>query len=744
MKENRLKYSEIMERAMDESSIKWKMINETDDINEKNLLVQRNEIRAKKSVKTQLKLNVKTSEEKLEIENLKSNALESRKETEDLRQKIAESLIVNKDNLETDNLQQKYIESENHLKKRVAEVETIQKEIDNLRKQNFELNAEITRLNSNALESRKETEDLRQQIAENLFFKFQNLQQNNDVILALKEIEKKYSDMEKKYQDISLSLSKKEKELGYLLDDFEKERICVVAAQKTSRQLQLRLNDSEQQCSFVLKEMELLRKEFFQINLENQEKIDLLVQKNGINEKENNELEDSVIKITEEKKKSDLEVKSLKAKLESSFFEIESLRKEYDERKLESDEIIDQLTQKLEANENEIKELQDSILNFTDEKKKSDLELKLLKTQLKSSAHDLSYLQNLNNESSHQIERNLFEMKNKVEKIETELSAKKQENTDLTRKLKQIEKDFDFQIEKHNEETKYLNKTINELKSKLKEREETLLKDTIDRIASQENKELKENDELKEINKKLHHEKIALLNSLNRLESQIELENLDQKNPKQTFDCKQENLGYASQLGLKDIKKFDNMRIAAIRCSSIDFDEKQNSKYDKLSKKKEEEIKTLTSKLEEEHSELVRVKIKHQALQDELAETQAEFFKEKCAKNKIERQRLDLARKLEELDKEFERQANLNDSRVRLENEIIKLKQDKETLIKNHEASFDKLRTVHEETVNEMNGRINQLIKNINKIEKEKSQTEIEYTSARSTPFRYTPARRFF
>jgi len=106
----------------------------------------------------------------------------------------------------------------------------------------------------------------------------------------------------------------------------------------------------------------------------------------------------------------------------------------------------------------------------------------------------------------------------------------------------------------------------------------------------------------------------------------------------------------------------------------------------------------------------------------------------------LKEQRTELARKLEELDKELEHsinaQAVLNDTRIRSDNEINKLKQEIDNIIRKHESAFTQLRAVHEETVNEMSGRISQLIRAINKLEKEKIQLESEYGPARATSSR--------
>jgi myosin heavy subunit len=174
--------------------------------------------------------------------------------------------------------------------------------------------------------------------------------------------------------------------------------------------------------------------------------------------------------------------------------------------------------------------------------------------------------------------------------------------------------------------------------------------------------------------------------------------------------------------------------------SQIENIERHNSKLENLIKRQEEEVNNITSKFEEEHTELVRVTRRAQLLQEELTEAEAEILRERSAKNKSERQRTELARKLEELDKELEHsinaQAVLNDTRIRSDNEINKLKQEIDNIIRKHESAFTQLRAVHEETVNEMSGRISQLIRAINKLEKEKIQLESEYGPARATSSR--------
>jgi len=171
--------------------------------------------------------------------------------------------------------------------------------------------------------------------------------------------------------------------------------------------------------------------------------------------------------------------------------------------------------------------------------------------------------------------------------------------------------------------------------------------------------------------------------------------------------------------------------------AQIENIERHNNKLENLVKRQEEEINTLTSKYDEEHNELLRVSRRAQVLQDELTEAESEILREKNARAKVERQRTELARKLEEMDKELEHsinaQAVLNDTRIRSENEINKLKLEIDQMHRKHEVAFTQLRTVHEETVNEMSGRISQLIRAINKLEKEKLQLETEYGSARAT-----------
>ena len=98
--------------------------------------------------------------------------------------------------------------------------------------------------------------------------------------------------------------------------------------------------------------------------------------------------------------------------------------------------------------------------------------------------------------------------------------------------------------------------------------------------------------------------------------------------------------------------------------------------------------------------------------------------KEKNLRIKSEKQRSEQSRRIDELDREIEKfnnsQAVLNDTRIKCENEIIRLKQELEITNRKHEIALSQLRYEHEDTVSKMNGRINQLTKTVSRLEKEK------------------------
>ncbi len=331
---------------------------------------------------------------------------------------------------------------------------------------------------------------------------------------------------------------------------------------------------------------------------------------------------------------------------------------------------------------------------FEEKNKTSETEIKNLSEKLELKNEQYNIIKNELDRTNLELNENI----SNTERIKLELKSNSQENIEL------------------------INSKILEFEAKIIEKEQIIIEKE-QKLVRKFSLDKDLLTELQNTNKKLKdlemtsEENTILKSNITRLESQLnlainEINNLKQKLEKDNIDLN--NL----------IKKPVNTKMMEIRLADMNFNDKQNLKQEETAKKQEKELKILANKFEEEHTELVRVTRRAQLLQEELTEAEAEILRERSAKNKSERQRTELARKLEELDKELEHsinaQAVLNDTRIRSDNEINKLKQENEILAKKHETSYTQLKAVHEETVNEMNGRISQLIRAINKLEKEK------------------------
>jgi len=347
---------------------------------------------------------------------------------------------------------------------------------------------------------------------------------------------------------------------------------------------------------------------------------------------------------------------------------------------------------------------------FEEKNKTSETEIKNLSEKLELKNEQYNIIKNELDRTNLELNENI----SNTERIKLELKSNSQENIEL------------------------INSKILEFEAKIIEKEQIIIEKE-QKLVRKFSLDKDLLTELQNTNKKLKdlemtsEENTILKSNITRLESQLnlainEINNLKQKLEKDNIDLN--NL----------IKKPVNTKMMEIRLADMNFNDKQNLKQEETAKKQEKELKILANKFEEEHTELVRVTRRAQLLQEELTEAEAEILRERSAKNKSERQRTELARKLEELDKELEHsinaQAVLNDTRIRSDNEINKLKQEIDNIIRKHESAFTQLRAVHEETVNEMSGRISQLIRAINKLEKEKIQLESEYGPARATSSR--------
>lgn len=343
------------------------------------------------------------------------------------------------------------------------------------------------------------------------------------------------------------------------------------------------------------------------------------------------------------------------------------------------------------------------------------------------------------------------------EKLE-DIKLVNEQLTDLQRSLKEQEV---MQADREEKLKRKVSAEKEKLVRDLKEASETWLKERAELSIRLEQMNWKYK-ELSDTYVKIGFEKTLLQGDNSKLKEQLS------KSESQLNVAKNEMKEFRDKLSEKPAAGAQtSSKLVSLRLSELDHKDHKYTKLENLLKQKQEEIDSVTRKYDEEHIELGRVNRRAQVLQHDLAEAESELTKEKANRNKLDRQKTDLQRKLEEMDRQLEVSANtqamLNDSRMRADAEVTKLKNEIEELNRKHEASYAQLRTVHEETVREMNERISQLIRAVNKLEREKSGFGVvsEYSTAASSssssPTRvippphvfsssrvYSPSRRFF
>merc|ERR1711973_333594 len=142
--------------------------------------------------------------------------------------------------------------------------------------------------------------------------------------------------------------------------------------------------------------------------------------------------------------------------------------------------------------------------------------------------------------------------------------------------------------------------------------------------------------------------------------------------------------------------------------------------------RKENEIGSQASKLDDEQGLVGKVQKSIKELQGRIEEMEEELEAERQARAKAERQRSDLARELESLGERLNEAGGATAAQIELnkkrESEVSKLRKDLEECNIQHEATLVSLKKKHQDAVAEMSEQVDQLSKMKAKIEKDKGQ----------------------
>ena len=147
--------------------------------------------------------------------------------------------------------------------------------------------------------------------------------------------------------------------------------------------------------------------------------------------------------------------------------------------------------------------------------------------------------------------------------------------------------------------------------------------------------------------------------------------------------------------------------------------DRARKEFEDLIKRKEAETQKLLFKIENEQKSSSQLKKKCIELDQSLNEVTEEAHTEKLTKNKLHNQLARLQRDFDELNEKYEEvngsKLNLVELNKKRESEIIRLKQDVELANLEYETSLAKIKKKHQEVINEMSDKFEQMQKSKNK-----------------------------
>merc|ERR550532_3369498 len=250
---------------------------------------------------------------------------------------------------------------------------------------------------------------------------------------------------------------------------------------------------------------------------------------------------------------------------------------------------------------------------------------------------------------------------------------------------------------------------------------------TVDEVISKLNKEKKhvtDNASKSVEDLQATEEKVA---HLNRIKSKLEmtLDDLNDqlgKEKRDRIDCEKARRRVEGEL------KVSQEAVADL--------ERQKKDGELTIGRKEKDVTSLTTKLEDEQNLVSKVQKSIKDVQSRVEESEEELEAERQSRAKAERQRSDLARELESLGERLNEAGGATHAQVELnkkrDNEIGKLRKDLEEAHIQHETTLIGLKKKHQDAVAEMSEQIDTLSKMKAKIEKDKSQLMHEIQDVRA------------
>ncbi|CAB1439974.1 unnamed protein product [Pleuronectes platessa] len=381
-------------------------------------------------------------------------------------------------------------------------------------------------------------------------------------------------------------------------------------------------------------------------------------------------------------------------------------------------EELAKLKEALEKSEVKRIELEERQVSLTQEKKDLSLQLQaeqdnlvdaedrcelLIKTKIQLEAKLKEIIERLEDEE--EMSSNVLAKKRK---LEDECAELKKDIDDLEVTLAKVEK------EKHATENKVKN-----LIEEMSVMDETILKLTKEKKALQEAHQQTLDDLQAEEDK---------VNSLTKAKAKLE----------QQVDDLEGSLEQEKKLRM-DLERVRRKLEGDLKLSMETFMDMENDKQqiEERLKKKEFEMNAVSTRVEDEQALVNQLQKKIKELQARSEELEEELEADRACRAKVEKQRGDVARELEELSERLEEAGGTTSAQMEInkkrETDYLKLRRDLEESMLHHETTTAALRKKHADGVAELSEQIDSLQRVKQKLEKERAEAKMEADDLAST-----------
>ncbi|VDN05641.1 unnamed protein product [Thelazia callipaeda] len=370
-------------------------------------------------------------------------------------------------------------------------------------------------------------------------------------------------------------------------------------------------------------------------------------------------------------------------------------------------EKLKSLEETLQKEGNLKNELDESSKKMETEKAELFEQLEAIKNKLLTSEGRLAEMDGLKSDTQKRLEE-LNEQLADVEDQNAEIQrAKKKVEGEIDALKKQIQ-DLEMSVRKAEMEKQSKDHQIRSLQDELQQQEDTITK---------VKKEIKHQEEMnKKIIEDLQNEEDKT-NHLNKIKNKLD----------QTLIDLEDNLE-RERRAKSDAEKSKRKVEGELKIAQETIDEatRQRRDLENNMKRKETEMNALSSRLEDEQGTISRLQRQIKELQSRTAELEDEVENERQSRSKTDKARSDIQRELDELNDRLDEQGGATAAQIEInkkrEAELAKLRRDIEEANLSHEGQIVSLRKKHTDAVAELTDQLDQIQKQKQKLEKDKTQ----------------------